>query len=297
MCKISVVTPTYNRANFLENLYTSLQKQEFKNFEWLIIDDGSIDNTKDIVKKLINNLDMNIRYIYKENGGKHSALNIAIDNCKGELFFIVDSDDIVINGALYKIVNTYELLENKEEFCGIAGFRKDHNGNLLSNSINKDFVIANSIEAFYNLNLKGDKAEVFFTKILKKYKFPIFGDEKFLTEATLWNKIANDGYLIKWIKEVFIEGEYIEGGLTKNSLNLFLNNSKGNLYYLNQESSYNIPIRYKIKCQANYFRYGILAKNKLRNLIKESNLKYFSIITLPLGILGVFYTKFKLLKK
>ena len=81
------------------------------------------------------------------------------------------------------------------------------------------------------------------------------------------------------------------------SLNLFLNNSKGNLYYLNQESSYNIPIRYKIKCQANYFRYGILAKNKLRNLIKESNLKYFSIITLPLGILGVFYTKFKLLKK
>ena len=295
MYKISIVTPTFNRGILLINLYESLKKQTFKEFEWIIVDDGSSDNTKNIVKNFIREGIINITYTYKKNGGKHTALNKAIDICESEMFYIVDSDDILVADALKKIVEFDKSLTNKEKFCGVSGLRSDFNGNILSGKMFKSSIDASSIDAIYKYKLHGDKSEVFYTNILKKYKFPEFNEEKFITEATVWNKMANDGYLIRWFNEVICIGEYREDGLTNDSLNLFLNNILGSLYYLNQESTFNIPIRYKIKHQANYFRYGLLRNKSLIKLIKKSNYKGAIIITMPLGFLGVFYTKIRYL--
>lgn len=296
MYSISIVTPTFNRGGFLERLYFSLKEQTFKNFEWIIVDDGSTDNTMQIVEQFKEEKEVNINYIYRKNGGKHRALNDAINICESEMFFIVDSDDKLKSDALEKIINIERTIEEKEKFCGLAGLKSDFEGNLLTNKLDFEILDSNSIDAIYKHKLLGDKAEVFYTKVLKKYRFQEFDNEKFLTEATLWNKMANDGYMIRWFNYIIYEGEYRNDGLTKNSLNLFLKNSKGNLYYLNQESSFKIPIKYKIKHQANYFRYGFLSNEKIMYLIKESSCKYLLPITVLMGGLGVIYTKVKLKK-
>lgn len=293
MYKISIITPTFNRGNLLTKLYESLKIQTFKKFEWIVVDDGSTDNTKYLIEKFKNEKIININYIYKNNGGKHTALNKAIDICTSKMFFIVDSDDILLPDALEKIIKIDDELVDKKNFCGLSGFRADFNGNLLSNKIKYKKVDASSIDAIYKYKLNGDKSEVFYTNILKKYKFPEFKDEKFITEATVWNKMADDGYLIRWFDDVLCIGEYREDGLTNNSLNLFLKNNLGTLYYFNQESSFKIPILYKIKYQANYFRYGLLGKKQLFKLIKNSKCKKLIIITIPLGVLGAVYTKIK----
>lgn len=294
MYNIAVVTPTFNRGNLLKNLYLSLKEQTFKNFEWIIIDDGSTDDTKKIIEEFKHEKQLNINYIYKSNGGKHTALNEAINICQSEMFFIVDSDDKLKPYALEKIINIEKTIDKKEKFCGVAGLKADFQGKLLTNTLDFEILDSNSIDATYKYKLVGDKAEVFYTKILKKYRFPEFKDEKFLTEATVWNKIANDGYKMRWFNQVIYEGEYRNDGLTNDSLNLFLKNSKGNLYYLNQESSFKIPIMYKIKHQANYFRYGLLSNVKITYLINKSTCKYLLPITVLLGVLGVIYTKIKL---
>ena len=186
-----------------------------------------------------------------------------------------------------------ESIKDKEKFCGIAGMRSTKDGNLLSNNIKGDYIDATSLDATYKLKLFGDKAEVFYTRVLKKYRFKIFENEKFLTECTLWNRISTDGYLIRWTNSVICISGYREDGITKNLFNILLQNPEGNLYYLNQESSFNIPLKYKIKHQINYFRFGILAKKNILDLLKKSNKKRFFPISIVGGILGIFYTKFK----
>ena len=105
--KITVFTPTFNRAHLLFRLYKNLKQQTFSNFEWVIVDDGSIDNTKDIVLDFIKEGVLNIRYHYQKNSGKHIAINKGLDLAQGEWFFIVDSDDFLISNALSFLDNTF----------------------------------------------------------------------------------------------------------------------------------------------------------------------------------------------
>ena len=293
MKKVAVITPTYNRGALLGELYKSLKKQTSKKFKWIIIDDGSIDNTREIIQSFIKELIIDIEYHYIKNGGKHRALNKAINLCQEELFFIVDSDDVLTENAIEEIISMESSLINKEEYAGIAGMKAGFDKKLLSNSLEKEVIDATSIEDFYNLNLKGDKAEVFYTDVLKKYSFPEFEGEKFITEAVVWHKIANDGYKMRWFNKIIYLAEYRNDGLTKRALELSLSNPKGKAFFHNQESEFDIPIRWKIYHGANYFRYGILSKYEVKKLWKESKLTNFRWILLLLGIVVNLYTKFK----
>lgn len=291
---ISIITCTFNRGELLKNLYSSLKRQTCKDFKWVIIDDGSSDNTCSIVEEFIKENKLNIEYKYKNNGGKHRALNYAIDICSTNMFFIVDSDDILTDNAIQEIINMDKLIEKKDGFCGFAGLRATFNNKILTSEFSDEYFDASSVEATYKYNLFGDKAEVFYTNILKKYRFPEFEGEKFLTENVLWHKIGNDGYKMRWFNKIIYLCEYRDDGLTKNGFKNTVINCKGESFYHNQESSFNIPLKYKIKHQANYYRYGVLAKKSIVDLIKKSSKKNICLISLPLGMIGVFYTKIKL---
>ena len=106
--KITIFTPTYNRDYIIINLYKSLLIQTLKDFEWLIIDDGSTDNTELLVSSFIKDNKINIRYIKQQNGGKHRAINKALEEAKGELFFIVDSDDQLVDNAIERILYYFD---------------------------------------------------------------------------------------------------------------------------------------------------------------------------------------------
>ncbi len=113
--KFTIFTPTYNRAYMLENLYNNLKEQTFKDFEWLIVDDGSTDNTKELVNTFIDEKLININYIIKQNGGKHTAMNLGSEYSQGELFFVVDSDDGLVKDALEKMNKSWQSVKEKDK--------------------------------------------------------------------------------------------------------------------------------------------------------------------------------------
>lgn len=232
---ITVFTPTYNRGYRIENLYRSLQRQTNKNFEWIVIDDGSKDNTKQLFDKWVkeeNNF--NIRYYKVKNGGKHRAINRGVELAKGKLFFIVDSDDYIIDDAIEKLIKWEKTIRNENEFCAISGNRGNKNNSIWGTTFEGKYIDGTYLERKKN-NIDGDKAEVFYTDILKKYKFKEFENENFLTEATVWGEMAYDGYKIRWFNEIIYISEYLEDGLTNSGVEIFKNNPKGTAYTVKQK--------------------------------------------------------------
>lgn len=204
--ELTIFTPTYNRKNLLKGAYTSLKKRTNKNFEWLIVDDGSTDGTGDLVDSFIRQeREFPIRYFYKENGGKHRAINYAVKKAQGTYFIILDSDDELMDNAVQKISEWCCNIENDssyDSFAGVAGLRITREGKVIGGSGDgkRKVIDATNLQR-RKLKISGDKAEIYKLSILKGYPFPEFKGENFITEEVIWNKIAQDGYKIRWYTE------------------------------------------------------------------------------------------------
>ena len=228
---LTIFTPTYNRAHLLPRLYSSLQRQDCFDFEWLVIDDGSSDSTKLLFQEWNdNNCSFLIRYYWTENGGKQRAINKAMELAKGDYFFIVDSDDMLVPHAVSFIMESFNSLPNKESFIGISGIRGDLSGKPLFRrpTINSKlgYVDANNLER-KKYGLQADMAEVFYTRKIREYTFPVWEGEKFVPEAVIWDQIAIDGYIIRWFDKVIYLCEYQPDGLTNSSWQLLRDNPMG----------------------------------------------------------------------
>lgn len=252
----TVFTPTYNRAYIIENLYRSLQKQKFKNFEWLVIDDGSQDNTEELFKKWQKEKnDFKINYIKIANGGKQRAVNFGVEKAKGKMFFIVDSDDYITDDAINEIYLCEKTISKYDDFAGISGLRGYNEKTAIGSFLNKDFIDCTNCERL-KYNLDGDKSEVYYTDLLKRYKFPDIKGEKFVSEGVVWNKIGGDGYKIRWFNKIFIICNYIEDGYTVQGNRLFEKNPKGYLLMLNSlDRFFNINIRSKMVRYYDYYNF------------------------------------------
>lgn len=181
--RITVLTPTYNRGGSIQKLYTSLDNQSIKDFEWLIVDDGSLDDTAQVVRKVQKSADFRIRYIYKENGGKHTALNEGIKNIESDLTFIVDSDDWLKPNAIETVLRYYGKFWDRNGLCGYSFLRVFPDGKINGKEFEPNEWVASYIEARINSDdTMADKAEVFYTHCLKEFPFPEYSGEKFLGE-------------------------------------------------------------------------------------------------------------------
>lgn len=236
--KITVFTPTYNRAYIIENLYRSLQRQTCLDFEWLVVDDGSTDDTEALFAEWVaEEKRFPIRYYKKENGGKCRAINFAVPRASGELFFIVDSDDYITDDAIKWVVDCASSLPKNGKYAGVCGIKADLNGNDLGKSFFGEYIDCTSLERS-QYGIEGDKAEIFYTGIMREYPFPEFENEKFLTEAVVWDRIAADGYLLRFTNQIIYIAEYRNDGLTKQGLELYYQNPRGYALYLNRSRSY-----------------------------------------------------------
>lgn len=285
---LTICTPTYNREYLLHDLYKSLCNQTVNDFEWIIIDDGSTDDTEKTVNKWITvRNDFPIIYIKKENGGKHTALNIGIEEAKGDFFIIVDSDDYLSEDAVEIIHREFEKLP-EAKYAGIGFNKIFENGDIVGKTFSGIYVDASNLERS-KYSIEGDKAEVFFTKVIKKYRFPVFENERFLTEALLWNRIANDGYKIRWINKGFYVCRYQENGLSMN--NGDLKSYEGYSLYIKELLTYNqISMIEKIKWLGVYsylcHQNGISDKETSEKIEISKLLVFFSRILYKLKSIG-----------
>jgi glycosyltransferase involved in cell wall biosynthesis len=240
--RITVFTPTYNRANTLERLFDSLRNQTFKDFEWLVIDDGSADNTETLFDNwLKEENDFMIRYIKKENGGKHTAINFGLDHASGELFFTADSDDYITEDALQKVNSWANSLPKNGKFCGVVGnwgFSPTETPNLIFDGEYRDSNLLERYREVTDRPVDGERAYVFFTEIHKKYKYPIFKGEIFMSEAVAWNRMANDGFKIRVFNDIIYIYKFLEGGLTLTGERLYLDNPKGYALWLREKAEF-----------------------------------------------------------
>lgn len=240
--KITIFTPTYNRAYILENLYRSIQRQTYRDFEWLILDDGSSDETEELVFSWMKDPnDFPIRYEKQPNGGKCRAINRGLDLVRGELFFIMDSDDILTDNALERIVYWESTIAGKKGFCGVVGNRGTSATETPNTPLGSEYRDGNVFERYPEYTdhvVDGERAGVWYTEIHRQYKYPEFEGENFLTPCITWNRMAHDGYQVRFFEDIIWICKYLEDGLTMQGNQRFLKNPAGHGLSLKEKADF-----------------------------------------------------------
>lgn len=289
---LTILTPTYNRAMVLNDLFDSLNCQTDKQFIWLIIDDGSNDNTESLVKTFIEKADFEIKYYKKNNGGKHTALNVGFQMVTSFLTFIVDSDDVLTSDAV-KEIKQYSDTVKKKDLAGVAFLRGYDELTCIGNKFPKDNDIMNDIDVRFRHKVTGDKAEVWRTDILKQYQFPVFENERFQGENYIWWQIALK-YNMLYINKIIYITKYLEGGLTKSGKLLRIHCCKGGMANSRIGFDSRFPITVRMKYATLYNCYAFFAKVSLKKRLSHNKNKRLLVMAAYLpGYLVYVFWKFK----
>ena len=234
---LTIFTPTYNRAYIIEKLYRSLLRQSCMDFEWLVVDDGSTDNTAELFacwQKEHNPFP--VRYYRQENGGKCRAINRGLEQAAGALFFTVDSDDYLTDDAVEKILAWERSLPVGQKYCGFAGNLGTSPTQTPNRIFDTPFLDGTALDRYGQAD--GERAMVFYTDIHRAYPYPVFPGETFMTEAVAWNRMAADGYRMRFYNDIIWVYEYKEDGLTKAGSRLFLDNPGGYGLWLREKARF-----------------------------------------------------------
>jgi glycosyltransferase involved in cell wall biosynthesis len=270
----TVLTPTYNRAHTLVKVYECLERQTFRDFEWLIVDDGSSDSTNYLVTSWLKGTDLAIRYIKQPNGGKHTALNRGIQEAKGEFTTILDSDDILEDDALERFLAAWQSIpeDQRQNYCGVAGLCQDEKGKILGHELPQTTLDSDAIEITYTYRLGDDRHGMNRTEVLRQFPFPVFQGERFLTESVVWNRLALE-YKIRYINQVVCIKEYLEGGLTRSFVKLATRNPKGMALYYQELSRVKRPLALGPRAWFNacFVRYALHGRTSLADIVQAAN--------------------------
>lgn len=281
---LTVFTPAYNRADLLTRCYESMCKQTNKNFIWMIVDDGSTDNTREISESWVKNTkDFQVIYIYKENGGLHTAYNTAIANIDTELCVCIDSDDFMPNNAVGMILDFWEK-NGSDKYAGIVGLDFDMDGNVIGDML-PDIKSVNLIGLFtgkYNI-VNGDRTNVVRTELYKKYApMKVFKGEKNFNPHYMHLQISEE-YDFLVLNENLRFVDYQETGMSNSMLKQYRSSPNSfaeirKLYLSFKDTS----LKFKIKHSIHLASSCILAK-KTMSSIKDNPYKLLSVIALPFG--------------
>uniref|UniRef100_UPI002175FEAF glycosyltransferase family 2 protein n=1 Tax=Bacillus thuringiensis TaxID=1428 RepID=UPI002175FEAF len=201
MENLTIFTPTYNRGYLIQRCYESLCRQSNKNFVWLIVDDGSTDNTEQIINSFIKEKKIKIIYFKQKNSGKQVAHNTGVLMCTTKIFVCVDSDDYLSDNAVQLIYDTWDKIESDRKLAGIIALKGNNFSEVVGTEMPKNIEKSSIFNLYEKHKFKGDAMLVFKTDILKKHLFPVFEGEKFITEAVVYDQISQK-YEMKLLNEV-----------------------------------------------------------------------------------------------
>lgn len=290
MVMLTVFTPAYNRAHTLQRTYESLLLQSCKDFIWLIVDDGSKDNTAQIVKEWQSKDNgFEIQYIYKENGGMHTAHNVAYENINTELNICIDSDDKMGDDAVKKILDKWEDVKDKG-YAGIIGLDSDFENNIIGKGFPNGMTETTLVD-YYAGGGSGDKKLVYRTDIIKSVPpYPVFEGERYVALAYKY-RLIDQKYKLAVLDDILCNVEYQLDGSSNNMLQQYIKNPKGFAFWRKVSMKYpESKKRICIDC-IHYVSSSILAKNKY--FIQESPKKLLTVLATPFGVLLSMYIKYK----
>ena len=291
MKTLAILTPTYNRAYILAKLYDSLCIQTCNDFRWYIIDDGSTDNTEETVRSF-NNDNVEIVYIKKANGGKHTALNEGIKHITEKLTFIVDSDDYLSNDAVETIVTDWEALGDLEQLGGLSYYKAYQNGQVVGDHYpSSEMLVDTYLNVRVNQAVAGDKAEVYRTDVLKQHPFPEFAGEKFLSEAIVWSAISQSGYKLAFIAKSIYFCEYLPDGLTSAGRKYRLQNPLGTMEHAKAFLCDAVCFKYRMKYMLLYTATRPFAKKSIKEALAALDRYKVSCVAclLPGALLALYW--------
>lgn len=261
---LSIFTPTYNRAYILPRLYESLCKQTSKEFTWLIVDDGSVDDTESVVSKWIDDKLINIEYHKQPNGGKQRAHNTAVKVCKTECFHCVDSDDWLVPDAVEALQEAWETIKNKPNVSGIFTVRGKDENTPIGTSLPKNLDFSTFINIYQTYGFKGETQLTYKTEILKQYPFHIDDDEKFIVESYVYMQI-DQNYTMYILDKILVIGEYLEDGYSSEIYRVIYNNPKSYMRFKKLSVELSINFKYKFLNSINLLSAYFITKKQHKN--------------------------------
>lgn len=223
---LTIFTPTFNRAYILPELYKSLCAQTCQDFEWLIVDDGSEDNTEELLQEWSCEQKVQIRYYKQQNGGKQRAHNRGVEECDTELFVCVDSDDYVTDNFVETHLRKWDEVKNDNTVGGIISLQGHENGEPMGTYFPDGVQKSTLTELYSKLKFRGDATLLHRTELLKKYPFVVEEGEKFIGEGYVYYQI-DQNYQLALLPEILMIKEYLDDGYTKNVRRLTKQNPKG----------------------------------------------------------------------
>jgi len=291
MKNLTVFTPAFNRAYCIDQLYDSLLRQTKKNFTWLVVDDGSTDNTKELIEKWQKERKIDIQYIYQENQGMHGAHNTAYANIDTELNVCIDSDDFMTDNAIELILDKWKTIEDKSNIAGIVGLDIDKKGNVIGRKI-PDNVNYSTYYDIRNVHKAiGDKKLVMRTDIVKKYpKYPLFKNERFVPLGTLHFMIDQD-YKLACLNEALCVVEYMADGSSLNIFKQYKRHPKGFRYSREIQLTYAKEFNLQVIKILHYISSTLFIGDF--RFFKNNPKKILTFSLLPLGLLFHVYILFK----
>lgn len=286
---ISIVTPVYNRADLLYKCYQSLVNQTNYDFEWIIIDDGSTDNSLEVARSF--KADFPIKVITKENGGKHTALNASHPYICGDYVLMLDSDDSLIPSAIEDVIIGWKKYDNQDEI-GIVTFLKGEDEEHPScKAYDEDEGKPVDIIRYRRESISSiDACEVIRTELFKKYPFPEFEGEKFIAEGALWTRVGLTHKCV-YINKVIYLADYLEGGLTKLGKPLRVHNPNGGMYTSNLGMNKKNFLKSRLKNGLLYNCYSFFAKKTFKEAFRQSDSKFLMCFCRPFGFALFLYWK------
>ncbi|MFZ2183774.1 MAG: glycosyltransferase family 2 protein [Methanothrix sp.] len=283
----TIFTPTYNRAHTLGRVFQSIRQQTFRDFEWIVIDGGSEDNTSELVRGWMEESDFPIIYC-QHNSGKHVAINRGVARARGFLFVIVDSDDWLHPDALERMLRCWESIPDgqKENFVGVGGLFAYFNGEIVGDPFPSTVFDSDMLERWAKWNIYGDKMECFRVDVLRRYPFPE-DIGRFVPEGLIWNELSLS-YETRFFNEVVAYKEYLPGGLSSKKIRFAIENARSAWVYFKRLCTIfekkNLPFKFRLKSYVSYTRFGLHAHIYPKEMIANTPSKFLWILTAPLGI-------------
>jgi len=287
---LTILTPLYNRKEYLPRLFDCLKSQNRTDIQWLVIDDGSLERSDSEFEDFKSKAEFLIEYYYKENGGKHTALNFSHPYIKADWVLILDSDDILTSDAASIIIAYIDKNYTNKEL-GVISFQKGEDASTPNVVFPKEEILSNHIDFRINAQREGDCCEVLRTSVLKEFPFPEFEGERYMNESHLWIGSA-DKYSTLYVPRVLYLCEYIDGGLTKSGRKFWRTCPLGGMHSQIVGLNPRCSLKYRIKRALLIHYYGRVAKKSIKEICKESGHPFFVwLFTLPGFILYLLWER------